>query len=269
MWIDSHCHLNHERLLHLGGAAEVIARAAGSQVDGVLNVCCRVSDEFRDILDTTRSLSNTWCTLGTHPHEAGDEAEKSFTAEQLAAIASSDSAIIAIGETGLDYYYKFSSHEDQHANFRKHLRVCMETGLPVVVHSRDAEEDTIRLISEEGQGGDLRGVMHCFSSRRILAEKALDLGFYISFSGILTFKNSIELREIARDIPLDRLLLETDAPYLAPEPLRKAINEPALMVHTGRILAEIKHVSPERIAEVTSANFFNLFNRARETVVNP
>ncbi len=185
-----------------------------------------------------------------------------YTTDRIAELAVGNSKTVGIGETGLDYYYKHSSREDQRKNFRKHLRACTDTGMPVIVHSRDAEEDTTRILEEEGQGGRLRGVLHCFSSKRILAEKALDMGFYISFSGIITFKKSEELREIAKDIPLDRLLIETDAPFLTPEPYRKEINEPALVVHTGRKLAEIKEISEEDMATASRKNFFSLFDRA-------
>jgi TatD DNase family protein len=265
MWIDSHCHLNHNRLLHLGGAAKVAERAGNAGINGILNICCRINDEFPQILETSRELDNVWCSIGTHPHDASSENEKTITLEKLMEMAQSDPKIVGIGETGLDYYYKHSSKEDQHDNFRKHLRACVKTGLPVIVHSRDAEEDTINIIREEGQGGKLTGVMHCFSSEKILAEAALELGFYVSFSGILTFKKSEELHEIAKEIPLAYLLVETDAPFLAPEPHRKEVNEPALVVHTGKVLAEIKGISEEKIATITKQNFFALFDKAGET----
>lgn len=264
MWIDSHCHLNHERIEQMGGAS-VIARRAKDEADveGILNICCRISDEFPELLDTTRTLDNAWCTIGTHPHEASDEKEIAISQEKLVEMALSDSRIVGIGETGLDFYYMHASRDAQEENFRKHLRACVETDMPVVVHSRDADDDTIRLISEESGGGKLRGVLHCFSSSRMLAEAAIDAGFFVSFSGILTFKKSGELRSIAKDIPLENLLLETDAPYLAPEPHRKKTNEPSLMVHTGKLLAEIKGVSEEEIASITKENFFRLFDRAK------
>ncbi len=262
MYIDSHCHLKHNRLLNLGGPVDVVKNAADAGVDGMLTICCRVSDEFPEVLATARQFENVWCTVGTHPHDASNEAEKAVTQEELVRLAQSDPKIVGIGETGLDYFYKHSTPEDQHENFRKHLRVCVETGLPVVVHSRDAEEDTLRLIREEGRGNNLTGVMHCFSSGRELAEGALEEGFYISFSGIVTFAKSEELRGIAKDIPLDRMLVETDAPFLAPEPHRGKINEPALMVHTGKLLAELHNISEEKMASITKENFFKLFKSA-------
>lgn len=265
MWIDSHCHLNHDRLLHLGGAAQVADNARRSGVEGMLSVCCRASDEFPGLLETVRPLANVWCTVGVHPHEASDDAEKSVTSADLVRLANSDPKVVAIGETGLDYYYKFASREDQHLNFRKNLSAGIEAGLPVVVHSREAEEDTMRIIREEGQGTALTGVMHCFSSKRVLAEEALAFGFYVSFSGILTFKKSDELREIAKDVPLDRVLVETDAPYLAPEPHRKEINQPALMPHTGRVLADIHGITEEDLARITRENTLRLFAKAKET----
>ncbi len=263
MWIDSHCHLIHKRLLNIGGAEAVVQNAENAGVEAMLTICCDIAHEFPEVLAVARQFENVWCTIGTHPHDAGVAEEKAISFEKLVELAKSDPNIVGIGESGLDYFYKNSPVEDQQESFRKHIRACIETGLPLIVHSRDADEDTIRIIREEGQGTNLKGVMHCFSSGRQLGEEALDFGFYISFSGIVTFKNSEELRDFARDVPMDRLLVETDAPFLAPEPHRGKINEPALMVNTGKLLAELKDVTEEEMASHTKQNFFRLFDQAK------
>ncbi len=263
MYVDSHCHLNHKRLLQLGSSSEVIERAKDAGVDGMLTICCRIAEEFDDILTIARANDNVWCTIGTHPHDAGKPAEQAITQDDLVRMARSDAKIVGIGESGLDYFYKNSEPDDQKTNFRKHIRACIETGLPLVVHARDADDDIMQILREEGQGAKLKGVMHCFSSSRKMGEEALDFGFYISFSGIVTFAKSDELRDFAKIVPRDRILIETDAPYLAPEPHRGAINEPALVPHTCAKLAELHGVSVETMAKHASDNFFRLFDKAR------
>lgn len=262
MWIDSHCHLNHAKIAPLGAPAEIVKAAREQGVGGMLTISCRIADEFPGILAMTQTLDHVWCTIGTHPHDAGLEAEKAVTQDDLVKAALSDPKIVGIGETGLDYFYNNSTPEDQQDSFRKHIRACIESDMPMVVHARDADDDIIKIINEENPGGKLTGVMHCFSSTRKLAEAALDFGFYISFSGIITFNKAQELRDIARDVPLDRLLVETDAPYLAPEPHRGAVNQPAFVAHTGRLLAQVHNISEEEMARRTSENFFRLFKRA-------
>lgn len=263
MWIDSHCHLNHEKIKPLGTPSDIVRRAKESGVEGMLTICCRIADEFPDVLNIARENKNVWCTVGTHPHDAGKETEQAVTLEALVKIARSDPKIIGIGESGLDYYYDHSPRDLQEISFRKHIRACMETGLPLIVHARDADEDIIRILKEEGAGRGLKGVMHCFSSGRKMAEDAVDFGFYISFSGILTFKQADELRAIARDVPMDRLLVETDAPYLAPVPHRGETNQPAYVAHTGAVLAGVKNISVDELAHMTKANFFRLFDKAK------
>ncbi len=259
MYIDSHCHLNHKRLA--GTPAEVVARAHAAGVEGMLTVCCRIREEFDDILSIARAHDKVWCTVGTHPHDAGKPDEMAITQNELVTMTR-DPKVIGIGESGLDYFYKNSEPGEQAASFRKHIRACIETGLPLVVHARDADDDIIKILREEGQGTDLKGVMHCFSSSRKMGEQALDLGFYISFSGIVTFGKSDELREFAKSVPQNRILIETDAPYLAPEPLRGASNEPAFVVHTCARLASLQDVSPDEMAAISRANFFTLFDKA-------
>lgn len=264
MWIDSHCHLNHDRVEAGDSPATITARAKAAEVDGMVNICCEVVAEFPTILSTAKSLENVWCTVGTHPHDSDVEAEKTVSVEQLVSIAQSDDKIVGIGESGLDYYYNYSPVDIQQAGFRKHIQACIQTGLPLVVHARDADEDIARIIREEGGGkAGLRGVMHCFSSGPSLCEAALEEGFYISFSGIVTFKNSTALQDIARTVPLDRVLVETDAPFLAPVPHRGKTNESAYVHHTGEFLADLYDVPVEEFARITTDNFFRLFNKAK------
>jgi len=261
LWIDSHCHLNHER--NEGASPDEIILQAGQEgVDGMLNISCQIKGDFPDVLETARHYDNVWCSVGTHPHDAGNPDEQNLSEEDLVALALSDENIIGIGESGLDYYYDNSPRDAQQESFRKHIRACMAADLPLIVHARDADEDIIRIIMEEKGSGDLKGVMHCFSSGRRMAEDALELGFYISFSGIITFKKAEELRGIARNVPPERLLVETDAPYLAPEPHRGKTNMPAYVGHTGSQLAAIHDMSPEEMARQTTDNFFTLFAKA-------
>lgn len=264
MWIDSHCHLNHERTADGDTPETISARAKKAGVDGMVSICCEIASEFPSLLKTVKPLENIWCTVGTHPHDAGLEAEKAVTQEELVRLANSDDKIVGIGESGLDYFYDNSPRADQEASFRKHIRACIETGLPLVVHARDADEDIIRVIREENGGTPkVRGVMHCFSSGPRLAEQALEEGFYISFSGIVTFRKSTQLQDIAKRVPLDRILVETDAPFLAPEPHRGKTNEPAYVAHTGEFLARLLDVDVAGLAKITTENFFRLFNKAR------
>jgi TatD DNase family protein len=197
------------------------------------------------------------CTVGTHPHHAQDELD--VTAAQLVALTKNEK-VAGIGETGLDYYYEHSPPPEQQQIFARHIEAALETDLPLIIHTRDADEDTVRIMRDAGQG-KARGVMHCFSGGRELAEKSLELGFYISFSGIVTFKKAEELREVVKHVPLDRILVETDSPYLAPIPHRGKRNEPAFVVHTARQVAELKGISPEELAKRTTENFFRLFDR--------
>lgn len=267
MYIDSHCHLNHNRLLNIGEPAQIIQNAKNDgHVDAMLTICCRIHKEFEDIKAIAESNDNVWFTVGTHPHDASDDNEKQYTTNQIVEMANSHPKIVGIGETGLDYFYKNASHEDQHKNFRKHIRACLETDMPIIIHARDADEDMIRIIEEESPDKKLRGVMHCFSSSRALGEWALNYGLYISFSGIVTFKNAQDLRDFAIDVPMDKMLIETDSPFLAPEPERGQINQPSLMHNTGKLLASLKEINEEELARATKDNFFTLFNRAKSCV---
>ena len=263
MLIDSHCHLNHNRLLSVGGPEAVTARAAEAGIGGMVSICCRIAEEFEELRGLAARFPNVWYSVGTHPHDAGSPAEAAISEDELVRLATSDSKIIGIGETGLDYFYQHSPVDAQQASFRKHIRACIETGLPLIVHARDADEDVMRIIREEGTGTNLTGVLHCFSSGPKMGEDALDFGFYISLSGIVTFKKSTELQDFVRSVvPADRILVETDAPYLAPEPERRKTNESALLVHTANYVASLKGISEEQLATTTTENFFRLFGKA-------
>ena len=257
MLVDSHCHLSHPDLAGEVDAVVGGARAAG--VGAMLNICTRL-DEFAAVRGIAESFADIHCSVGVHPHEAGDH--RGVAAAQLADLAAHP-RVVAIGETGLDYYYENSPRADQIGDFRTHCQAARETGLPLVVHSRDADDETAAILAAAAAAGPIGGVIHCFTGGPALAQTALDLGFYISFSGIITFKKAEDLRAIAITVPLDRLLVETDAPYLAPVPKRGQRNEPAFLTHTAAALAELRGMSAQALHERTTANFFRLFAKAR------
>jgi len=253
MLVDSHCHLDYATA---DERPEILARARRAGVSTLLTIGTKIA-EFPTVRAIAEGDADIWCSVGIHPHEAASEDDAAV--EQLAALTEHPK-VVGLGEAGLDFYYEHSPRERQAAVFRAHCRAARETGLPLIVHTRDADPETAAILAEERPPA---GVIHCFSRGRELAEQALSLGFYISFSGIVTFKNAEELRATARDIPLDRLLIETDSPYLAPVPLRGKRNEPAFVVHTAARLAEIKGISLDGLARATSENFFRLFGKAR------
>ncbi len=257
MLVDSHCHLDFADFA--GEREEVLARARRAGIGTFLTICTKVS-EFNQVQGLAEAADDVWCSVGIHPHEAASE--KSTDAAMLSALARHEK-VVGIGECGLDFYYEHSPRERQVEVFRTHAAAARETGLPLIVHTRDADAETGAILVEEAGKGPLSGVIHCFTSGRELAEVALELGFYISFSGIVTFKKAGELRAIARSLPIDRILVETDAPYLAPVPLRGKRNESAFVVHTAALLAELRGVTPEAFAAQTTANFFRLFAKAR------
>jgi len=260
MLIDSHCHLDFPDFAD--ELDDVVMRARTAGVGRMVTICTRL-DRLDRVLAIAEAYDDVFVGAGTHPHEAGTPEGEAVTVERLVDL-SAHPKIVGIGETGLDYFYDHSPREAQQASFRRHMAAARRTGLPMIVHTRDADDDTIRLIAEcreDGAVGPLRGVIHCFSSGRELAEKAVAMGFYVSLSGILTFKRSDEIRSIVADLPLDRLLVETDAPYLAPVPKRGKRNEPAFVAHTAAMLAEVKNVSVEEVARRTTRNFFALFDR--------
>ncbi len=256
MFIDSHCHLNYKGLVEDQPAVVARARAAG--VSGMLNISTRES-EWNAVLATAEAYPDIWASIGIHPHEA--DAHIDMDAEKLIA-RSSDAKVIAIGETGLDYYYDHSDRAQQQTSFRAHIIAARETGLPIIVHTRDAEGDTAAILSEEMGKGAFTGVIHCFTASEEFAQIALGLGFYISISGIVTFKNARALQSTAKDIPIDRLLIETDSPFLAPVPYRGRTCEPAFVSNTARFLANLRETEVEQLAQETSANFHYLFRKA-------
>jgi TatD DNase family protein len=253
MLVDSHCHLDYASAEE---RPEIIARARRVGVGALLTISTKLS-EFAAVRSIAESDRDVWCSVGIHPHEAASDAP--IDAAGLATLTAHPK-VVGIGETGLDFYYEHSPRPRQEAVFRTHCAAARITGLPLIVHTRDADAETAAVLAEERPPS---GVIHCFSTGRELAEKAIELGFYISFSGILTFAKADELRAIARALPLERLLVETDAPYLAPVPLRGKRNEPAFVVHTAKRLAELKGLAPEELARITTANFFRLFAKAR------
>jgi TatD DNase family protein len=254
--IDSHCHLNYAGLAERQN--EVLANARANGVMGFLNISTRQS-EWGDVLAAAERNPDVWATVGVHPHEA--DAHPDLGAAALVE-AASHSRVIAIGECGLDYFHDNSEREAQKDRFEAHIDASRQSGLPLVVHTRDAEEDTAEILARAVREGGVTGVLHCFTGTADLARKALDLGFYISLSGIVTFKNAKELQETASWLPSDRMLVETDSPFLAPVPHRGQTCEPAFVADTARFVAELRNEPPEALAETTTANFFRLFSRA-------
>jgi TatD DNase family protein len=254
MLVDSHCHLDFPDFDEDRDAVVARARAAG--VDTMVTISTRVA-KFAGLKALTERYERVFRSIGTHPHNAADEPD--VTADDLARIAD-DPAVVAIGEVGLDYHYDNSPREAQRQGFLRHIAAARMTQLPLVIHTREADADTAAILRDEMGKGAFPAILHCFSSGRDLALTGVELGLHVSFSGILTFKKSEDLRAIAAEIPLDRLLVETDAPYLAP-PHRGRRNEPSYVVETAKVLAEAKGLSYAQIAAATSDNFFRLFNK--------
>lgn len=259
MLVDSHCHLDYEDFAG-EGVAEIVARAHSAGVGHFLTICTEIA-KFPQVLATAEKFQDMHCTVGTHPHHAADASEINIKKEDLVALTKNPK-VVGIGETGLDYYYNHSPSPEQQKCFATHIEAAVETSLPLVIHTRDADDDTVRIMREAGQGR-ARGVMHCFSGGQKLADESLALGFYISFSGIITFKKAEELREVVKTTPMNRLLVETDSPYLAPIPHRGKRNEPAFVVHTAQMVAELKGVPLVDVEKQTTENFFTLFSKAR------
>lgn len=256
MLIDSHCHLDYFLPDELEG---VLGRAAAAGVAEMVTIGTRWQQSL-DMIEVAAAQPNVWCTVGIHPHNVAEGPVVEPAA--LAALAEHPK-VVGIGESGLDYFYDKAPREVQHASFRAHIRAARMAGVPLAIHARDADGDIAAILKDEwDQGGPYAFLLHCFSSGRGLAEAALELGGYCSFSGILTFPKSQENRDIARDIPADRLLVETDSPYLAPVPFRGKRNEPAHVAHTARVLAEVRGMAPEALAELTTGNFRRLFRKA-------
>jgi len=255
MLIDSHCHLDFPELT--AELDEVIARATRAGIGLMITIGTKLT-EFDRVRAIAERYDQVYCSVGIHPHEAGKEPEAD--AERLARLAEHPK-VVAVGETGLDYFYDHGPREAQARSFRAHIGAARLTGLPVIVHTRDADDDTAAMLSEEMEKGAYPGLIHCFTSSQQLAEKAIDLGLYISLSGIVTFKTAESLRQTAAWVPQERLLVETDAPYLAPIPMRGKRNEPAFVVHTAARVAELRGVSASDLAATTTANVRRLFTK--------
>lgn len=253
--VDSHCHLNYPELADTGA---VIARAKAAGV-GLLQTISTKRKDFAEVKAIAEKHPEVYCSIGIHPHEA--EPHEDIEEEELLREASHP-RVIGIGETGLDYYYEHSPRAAQQALFRRHIKVARQLGLPVIVHSRNADEDTVAILKESYGEAPFKFLIHCFSSTQYLADESVRIGGAISISGIITFKKSQDLRDAAAKVPLEHLLVETDAPYLAPEPYRGKPCEPAYTYYTAKKLAELKAVSEDEIARVTSENFFRLFDKA-------
>jgi TatD DNase family protein len=255
MLIDSHCHLNYKGLVDDQQGALERARVAG--VTTMLNISCR-EREWADVIGVAEREADVWASVGIHPHDA-DEHPHIDTASLVAMAA--HPRVIGIGESGLDYYYDKSDRARQQASFRAHISAARETGLPLIVHTRDAEEDTAAILREEMEEGAYSGVIHCFTASDAFADIALDLGFYISFSGIVTFKNAQSLQETARRVPADRMLIETDSPFLAPVPHRGKPCEPAFVADTAAFVAGLRGEAVDALSKQTARNFLTLFGK--------
>jgi TatD DNase family protein len=256
MFVDSHCHLNYKGLVE--EQAAVLARARAAGVETMLNISTRAG-EWDAVLATAEREPDVFASVGVHPHDADTHADvETATLVERAR----HPKVVGIGESGLDFYYDKSDRDRQRASFRAHIAAARETGLPIIVHTREAEADTHEILAEEMGKGAFTGVIHCFTASRDFADKALALGLYISISGIVTFKNARDLQETAKTIPRDRLLIETDSPFLAPVPHRGRPCEPAFVADTARFLANLRGEGVEELAAATAANFRTLFSKA-------
>lgn len=256
MLIDSHCHLEYEGLVE--DQQGVLARARAAGICGFLNISTR-QREWDQVIATSEREADVWASVGIHPHEADQHSD---LGEGVLMEAAAHPRVIGIGETGLDYYYDKSDRRVQQALFRTHIAVSRKTALPLIVHTRDAEEDTAHILEDEMGKGAFPALIHCFTASAEFARKVLDLGLTISLSGIVTFKNANDLQEIAKTIPEDRLLVETDSPFLAPVPHRGKKCEPAYTADTARFVASLRGIESEQLAEKTTHNFFTLFKKA-------
>jgi TatD DNase family protein len=258
MLVDSHCHLDFPDFQEDFDA--VLSRAEEAGIKTMMTICTHVT-KFDQVHDIAKAHDHIYCTVGIHPHNADSEPEVSV--DDLVGWASNPK-VIGLGETGLDYFYEHSPREIQQRQFRTHIEAARALDLPVIIHTRDAEEDTLAMIEEEMAKAPFKGLIHCFSASKEFAARMVDLGLYISISGIVTFKKADDLREAIKGVPLDRLLVETDAPYLAPIPKRGKRNEPAYTAFTAAKVAEVKGVDVETLAKATTDNFFTLFSKAKQ-----
>jgi TatD DNase family protein len=257
MLVDHHCHLEFPDLVSdLDG---VVARARAAGVSTMVTISTRIR-RFDEVLAVAETYDGVYCSVGTHPHNAHEELD--IPVEEIIRL-SRHPKVVAIGEAGLDYHYRHSTPEAQAEGFRRHIAAARETGLPLEIHTREADADTLKILEAEHAKGPFPAILHCYTGGPELARRAVELGLHVSFTGVVTFKKADALRDIARDVPLDRLLVETDAPYLAPEPFRGKTNEPAYVVHTAAALAKSRGITTEALAAATTENFFRLFKKAQ------
>ncbi|MEK6745635.1 MAG: TatD family hydrolase [Pseudomonadota bacterium] len=256
MLVDSHCHLNFPDFKD--DLDDIIARAKAAGV-GVMQTICTEMAEFDEIYAISEKYPGIFCSVGVHPN---DSAKQEIVIAQELIEKTSRGRVIGIGETGLDYYYEYSDKRLQIDSFLEHIKAARETGLPLIIHTRDAEDDTINILKDEIAKGSFKFLIHCFTSTKELADISVKLGGYISVSGIITFKNAQEIRDALLDVPLNRLLIETDSPFLAPVPHRGKRNEPSYVVQVNKTLADLKNISEEECAKITTDNFFRLFDKA-------
>ncbi|WP_072391298.1 TatD family hydrolase [Hyphomicrobium sp. CS1GBMeth3] len=260
MLVDHHCHLDFpEFAADLDG---VVARAKAAGVGTLVTISTRIR-KFDQVRAVAERFPDVYCSVGTHPHNADEELD--IPASEIIRLAQHPK-VVAVGEAGLDYHYKNGTPAAQAQGFRTHIAAARETGLPLEIHTRDADADTLAILEEQHAKGAFPAVLHCYTGGRELAMRAVDLGLYVSFSGVISFKKTEALQEIARDVPLDRILVETDAPFLAPVPYRGKTNEPAFVVHTAATLARIRGISEADVARATTENFFRLYTKARPPV---
>jgi TatD DNase family protein len=255
MLVDHHCHLDFPQLAK--DRDGLLQRARDAGVGAMVTISTRIR-RLPELIAIAEAHPDVYCSVGTHPHNAHEELD--IPVDEIVRL-SQHPKVVAIGEAGLDYFYKHSTPEAQAEGFRRHIAAARQTGLPLEIHTRDADNDTAAILEEEHAKGAFPAILHCYTGGPDLARRALALGLHVSFTGVVTFKKSEALREIAKSVPLDRLLVETDAPFLAPEPYRGKINEPSYVVHTARVLAEVKGVTPDELARATTDNFFRLFKK--------
>lgn len=255
--VDSHCHLNYP---DFSEDRDIVIQRAKEQGISVMQTICTKITEFEEIKSIAEQYESIYCSVGIHPHEV--ETQPILSAEDIVKHTQHDK-VIGIGETGLDYFYEHSPRALQQQSFKAHIAAARETQLPLIVHTRDADEDTIEILQSEMQKGAFPGLIHCFSSTRELAEKSMEMGLYISISGIVTFKKAQELKDIVKDIPLEKMLVETDAPFLAPVPYRGKRNEPAYTRETAAYIAQLKGITIEEVAKQTTENFYRLFSKSK------
>lgn len=257
MIIDSHCHLLHQK--NANNVNTLIKNAKNNGVNKFLNISTK-EDEFEKVINLSKKYEEIYCSLGIHPHESISATERTFA--QILELSKS-SKVIGIGETGLDFYYNYSDKKIQISSFIRHIEISQETGLPVIIHMREAEEEIFKIIEEQYKKIPFNGLIHCFTGSSEIVKKLLPYNFYFSLSGIITFKNSENLRKSVKSIPMSNMLVETDSPYLSPEPKRGKINEPSFIVHTVEFIANMIDVSVEELSDITTNNFFKLFKKAK------